>query len=75
MGIVLLASGRLEFNDNKGGIEVYDSFAVCKWVEGKEGQEREDLNLPHNDDIDSVEYALTRHMNALMRAPKYREVA
>lgn len=68
--IILLASGRIKFNNTKEGISVYDAFSVCKWVEGKEGIEREDLNLPHNDVIDSVEYALTRHMHALSKASK-----
>jgi hypothetical protein len=70
MGIILFASGRWEFNDTPEGRDTYDAFRMAKWADGKEGIEREDLNLPHNDKMDSTEYSWTRHMNALMRASK-----
>jgi hypothetical protein len=70
MGIILFASGRWEFNDTPEGRDTYDAFRMAKWLDGKEGIEREDLNLPHNDKMDSTEYSWTRHMNALMRASK-----
>jgi PBSX family phage terminase large subunit len=70
MDIILFASGRCIFNDTVEGRDLYDAFRVCKWVDGKEGQEREDLNEPHNDKIDSAEYGMTRHMKKLMDAAK-----
>lgn len=66
MNIVGFSTGRVLFS--KDCMEAYNAFLIAKWVEGKEGIEREDKNEKHNDIIDSVEYAQTTHMKALMRA-------
>jgi hypothetical protein len=68
MNIILMASARILFDDTPEGREAYDAFLVAKWAEGKEGQEREDLNLPQNDIMDCIEYGETVHMKALMFA-------
>jgi len=51
-------------------IEAYNAYKAAVWVKGKEGKEREDNNLPMNDIMDAIEYALTRHMNKLLLATK-----
>lgn len=68
MLIVLLALGILKFNDTKEGKEMYNSYLMAKWEEGKEGEVREDKNDPINDIMDATEYALTIHMKQLMYA-------
>lgn len=78
MNIVLFSTSRVEFNDTPSCLSLYDAFSIAKWVEGKEGQEREDNNDPHNDQIDSAEYGQTPYMKNLMySAKKYtgKEVA
>lgn len=65
--IVLLASHRLLFNDTEEGRKCFQAFSVAKWKDNKLGEEREDNNEWHNDRLDSIEYALTRHMNKLMK--------
>jgi len=49
---------------------IFDAYQASTWTPGKEGKEREDNNLPMNDRMDATEYALTRHMNKLLRAVK-----
>lgn len=66
MGIILLSSGILIFNNTQAGRDAYQCFLQAVWVDGKEGIEREDLNLPLNDAIDSIEYALTVHMKQIL---------
>lgn len=73
LGVILLSTGRLYFNDNQGGRDAYSCFLQACWTEGKEGIERQDLNLPLNDAIDSIEYALTIHMKEITLAT-YRGV-
>lgn len=63
---ILLSADRLLFNDTEAGKEAYKAFQVAKWKEGKEGEEREDNNEPHIDILDSIEYALTRHMKKII---------
>lgn len=71
MNIVLFATKRSFFNsDSAFAKRLYQAYSIAKWVEGKEGEEREDKNEWLNDLIDSDEYALTRHMKKLMRATK-----
>lgn len=71
--IILLSHGQFEFNDAPEGKDAYDAFMIAK--KGKKPKEvREDLNERHNDIIDSVEYAITRHMNALLKASKEYEL-
>lgn len=65
--IILASAGRVIFNDTEEGRDLYDAFLMAKWVDGKEGIEREDLNEPHNDKIDSAEYSFTPCMVNLMR--------
>lgn len=62
----MLALRKIKFNNTKEGREVYQAYQMAKWVEGKENEEREDNNDPINDIMDSVEYALTRHMKKLL---------
>ena len=71
MNIVALSSGRLTFD--KSCKKGYDAFMMAKWVEGKEGIEREDLNQELNDILDAIEYGQTVHMKAFMKS-KYREI-
>lgn len=66
--IILLSRGRLFFNDTLEGKNAYSAFQACKWVEGKAGEQREDLNEWFNDVVDSVEYSATRHMKKLLKA-------
>jgi PBSX family phage terminase large subunit len=66
LGVSLLAWTRLLFNNTLEGNSAYNSFLIAKWADGKEGEEREDNNEEHNDIIDSIEYALTVHMKALL---------
>lgn len=47
-------------------LQAYQAYQSAVWVKGKEGKEREDNNLPMNDIMDAVEYAITRHMSALL---------
>lgn len=67
---VLLATKRIKFNNTAGGLKALQAYKMAKWKEGAKGKEREDLNEWQNDVMDSVEYALTRHMLALMTAKK-----
>ena len=64
--IILLALRKIKFNNTKEGREAYQAYQMAKWVEGKENEEREDNNDPINDIMDSIEYALTRHMKKLL---------
>lgn len=68
--ILMLARGKLIFNDNDEGKHALLAFKSARWVDGKEGKEREDNNDWFNDVMDSIEYALTRHMARLLRANK-----
>jgi hypothetical protein len=68
--IILASSGRVAFNDTIEGRDLYDAFLMAKWSPGREGIEREDLNEPHNDKIDSAEYSFTKYMKQLMRAER-----
>ena len=70
MGILLMSSGKLLFNDTTEGKETLDAFKQATWEEGKVGEIRKDENEPWNDILDSVEYNLTRHMKALLRSAK-----
>lgn len=71
MNIVLFATKRSFFNsDSAFAKRLYQAYSIAKWVEGKEGEEREDKNEWLNDLIDSDEYAQTRYMKALMKASK-----
>ncbi|AXF52136.1 MAG: terminase large subunit [Podoviridae sp. ctcf755] len=70
LGIALLAMGRLLFNNTNEGIDSYNAFLIAKWAENAKGKEREDNNERHNDIIDSIEYALTVHMKALLSVVK-----
>lgn len=65
MNIVALSTGRLKFSSKCK--RVYDAFASAKWVEGKEGEIREDDNQELNDILDATEYAQTVHMHSFMR--------
>lgn len=71
MNIVAMSGGRFMFDKTNGKV-AYDAFLAAKWVKGKEGEEREDLNQMLNDIMDAVEYGETVHMKAFMRA-KIRE--
>ena len=76
--VILLSHMQVEFNDTKEGKDTYDAYRIAKKSE-KPNEYREDKNERHNDIMDSTEYALTRHMNALLKAAKdyerFREVA
>lgn len=73
MNIVAMSSKRIKFDKVKAKV-AYDAFLQAKWVEGKEGIEREDNNQMLNDIMDATEYGETVHMKAFMKA-KYREVS
>ena len=73
MLIILFSLKRLKFNDNAGGKRALQAYKIAKWAEDKKGEEREDNNEPQNDIMDSVEYAITRHMNALLKAATERK--
>ena len=64
--IVLLSLGKIVFNNTKEGRDCYQAYQMAKWLDGKENEEREDNNDPINDIMDSIEYALTRHMKKLL---------
>ena len=49
MCILLMASGKLEFNDTAEGKDAYNAFKQATWEEGKEGEVRKDENEPWND--------------------------
>lgn len=70
MVILLLARGKLKFNDTEEGRNALTAFKCARWVEGKEGKEREDNNQWLNDVMDSTEYGLTRYMSRILRAAK-----
>lgn len=70
MGILLMSSGKILFNDTTEGKATLDAFKQATWEEGKVGEVRKDENEPWNDILDSVEYNLTRHMKALLRSAK-----
>jgi len=67
--VTLFSRGRCLFDVQKA-IQAFQAYQASTWVKGKEGKEREDNNLPMNDIMDAVEYAITRHMNALLAAVK-----
>lgn len=71
--ILLMARGKLVFNDTEEGKNALQAFKSARWVEGKEGKEREDNNDWYNDVMDSIEYGLTRHMGRLLRSIKQEE--
>jgi len=71
--IVLFNRGRCFFDVNKA-IQGFQAYQSSTWVKGKEGKEREDNNLAMNDIMDAIEYAITRHMKALLQASE-RKVA
>lgn len=76
MNIILFSGKRFVFNDTPAGKSLYDSFMIAKWVDGKEGEVREDNNEAHIDDIDSAEYSQTPHMKKLLAYSKmYEKVA
>lgn len=64
--IILASSKRVIFNDTVEGRDLYDAFMMCQWVDNKEGVEREDLNEPHNDKVDSAEYSFTTYMKSIL---------
>lgn len=68
MNVVLLASGKLLFNDTPDGRAALDAFKQATWKEGAIAKERKDENEPWNDKLDSIEYGQTRHMKALIRS-------
>lgn len=70
MGILLMSSGKLIFNDTTEGKDAFNAFKQATWEEGKEGEVRKDDNEEWNDIVDSIEYSLTRHMKALLRSAK-----
>lgn len=70
MYIILLSQGRVKTNSK----DVVNAFRIAKWVNGKEGEEREDLNEVHNDILDAVEYASTRYMKKLMAVRKHEQI-
>jgi phage terminase large subunit len=74
MNIVLLASGKLIFNDTPDGRAALNAFKEATWKEGEIGKERKDENEPWNDKLDSIEYGETRHMKALIRSAKAGKV-
>jgi hypothetical protein len=74
MNIVLLASGKLIFNDTPDGRAALNAFKEATWREGEIGKERKDENEPWNDKLDSIEYGETRHMKALIRSAKAGKV-
>jgi len=68
--IVGFASMRIKFNRQYAS-NGYDAYRNSKWEDGKIGEVREDLGLEMNDIMDSIEYALTRHMVAFLKAGGY----
>jgi hypothetical protein len=68
LNVMLFSRGRLLMDASC--LQAYQAFMNAVWKKGKEGKEREDNNLPMNDIMDGVEYAQTRHMNALLLALK-----
>lgn len=70
---VLLATKRIKFNNTDGGKKALQAYKMAKWKENAKGKEREDLNEWQNDVMDSIEYALTRHMIALMTAKNWEK--
>ena len=69
MYIIMLSQGRVKTNS----LDVVNAFRIAKWVKGKEGEEREDLNEIHNDLLDAIEYASTRFMKKLMAVRKHEQ--
>jgi hypothetical protein len=67
MMIIGFSSKRIKFNKQLAG-QGYDAYRQSKWEDGKIGEVREDLGLEMNDIMDSVEYAMTRHMAAFIKA-------
>lgn len=67
--ITLFNRSRCVFDVVKA-IQGFQAYQSSTWVKGKEGKEREDNNLAMNDIMDAIEYAITRHMNALLQAVK-----
>lgn len=67
---LLLPQEKLLFNDTDAGRRALAAYKQSSWADGKEGKERKDENEPANDIMDSVEYFLTRRMNALLRSGK-----
>ncbi len=64
MNIVAFSNKRTLFS--KHCMKAYNAFLIAKYVEGKEGIEREDLNQEHNDIMDGIEYAQTVHLHAFI---------
>lgn len=64
--VILMSLQRISFNDNEGGKRVYNSYLMAKWEKDKVGEVREDNNEEINDVMDATEYAITRHMKALL---------
>jgi len=69
MIIILMNALRLLFDSLKASVGYY-AYQASVWTPGKEGKEREDNNLPMNDIMDAIEYAITRHMRKLLLAVK-----
>lgn len=65
MNIIGFSTRKVEID--RGCSNVYDAFNSAIWAKNKLGQERLDDNTVKIDIMDSVEYAQTRHMKALMR--------
>lgn len=66
MNIIGFSTGKVRID--RSCLNVYEAFNQTVWAKGKTGQERLDDNTVKIDILDSVEYAQTRHMKALMRA-------
>lgn len=71
--ILLMARGKILFNDTTEGKSVLQAFKMARWAEDKKGKEREDNNEWFNDVMDSAEYMLTRYMARLLIAAKQEE--
>ena len=65
--VILLSANRLLFNETEAGKKAYEAFQIAKWNDKKLGEEREDNNEWHNDVLDSIEYAFTRHMQKILK--------
>lgn len=65
---LLMARGKLKFNDTAEGKAALLAFKQASWKDGKRGEERKDENEEWNDILDSIEYGLTRHMKALLKS-------
>ena len=65
--VILLSANRLLFNETEAGKKAYEAFQIAKWSDKKLGEEREDNNEWHNDVLDSIEYAFTRHMQKILK--------